>query len=559
VGNGGSGTIGNTSGVTVSGSGKLALDLADGTSFTQAVSLSGATLKAMQSGTTTVSGVISGTGGVTQSGMGTTILSAVNTYTGLTTISAGTLEVDGRLAAGSTVNIGTGGMLSGSGTIGGKVTLTGNGAIDLESGGEIVGTLGASSGTWAGLGTVLGVVTVSGPGSPSLTIAAGEILTANSGVALTAGTLLGTGTLLGNLTDTSSASFSYGGVIGGSSRLTMNNAAATLTLTNTNTYNGTTTVSAGTLQVGNGGSGTIDNTSGVTVSGSGKLALDLGAGAIFSNAVTDNAQVIAEGTSYTIASQINGSGSLVKTGSGTVVLTGGNTYAGGTVINGGTLLVNNMTGTGTGSGAVTVNKGATLGGSGTITGTTTLTSGGILEPGAGSLGTAGSIFSGSSLVWNGGGTLTLQIGSVADELVLNGKLTKGSAGIFTIDILDANIQPGTYTLVTFATTTFSQSNFALELPANYEGTLVEMSNSLVLQNLMEDPAESQEVSQRASSLALLPPASAEIMHTESESLGSSRSDLVATPEPSAAVLLLFAGGIILGRRRRAGDARPVAR
>ncbi|HEY3901725.1 MAG TPA: autotransporter-associated beta strand repeat-containing protein, partial [Chthoniobacter sp.] len=100
VGNGTGGSLTGGGGITVTGSGTLALDLADGTSFTQAINLSvtTATLKMIQGGTTTVSGVISGTGGVTQSGMGTTILSAVNTYTGPTTISAGTLEVDGRLA-----------------------------------------------------------------------------------------------------------------------------------------------------------------------------------------------------------------------------------------------------------------------------------------------------------------------------------------------------------------------------------------------------------------------------------------------------------------------------
>jgi autotransporter-associated beta strand protein len=333
----------------------------------------------------------------------------------------------------------------------------------------------------------------------------------------------------------------------------MNNAAATLTLTNTNTYSGTTTVSAGTLQVGNGVSGTISNTSGVTVSGSGKLALNLGAGSIFSNALTDNAQVIAEGTSYTIASPISGSGSLVKTGSGTVKLTGNNTYKGGTAINGGTLLVNNTTGTGTGTGAVTVNKGAVLGGSGTITGAVTLASGGVLEPGAGSLGDAGTVFSGSSMVWNGGGTLTLQIGSVADELVLSGKLTKGSAGVFTIDILDATLQPGTYTLVTFSATTFAPSNFTLELPVNDSGTLVETNTSLVL----EIPAQSEEAEAHASSLALPASAAPEMVHSDSQSFASPGSEFVATPEPSAAALLLFAGGIILGYRRpRLRDSAP---
>jgi autotransporter-associated beta strand protein len=546
--------------ITVSGTGTLAVNLPTGSTFGRNVSLAaaGATFKTIQSGTTTISGVISGTGGVVEAGAGTTILSAANTYTGPTTISAGTLEVDGSLAAGSTVNIGTAGTLTGSGTINGKVV--GNGTIDLGSEGEIMGTLKVSGGTWAGLGTVVGVVTVSGTSGASFTIASGETLTASGGVVVTAGTFGGTGTLLGNLTDTSSASFSYGGVIAGNSRLTMNNASATLTLANTNTYSGTTTVSAGTLQVGNGLSGSINNSGAVTVTGSGKLALDLVTGSIFSNAVTDNAQVIAEGTGYTIASQIAGSGSLVKAGNGTVTITGSNTYKGATTINAGTLLVNNTTGAGTGSGAVTVNKGATLGGSGTIGGAMTLTNGGVLEPGAGSTGVAGTVLHGSSIVWNGGGTLTLQIGSVSDELVLSGKLTKGSAGVFTIDILDAGIQPGTYTLVTFSATTFAQSNFTLELPANYTGTLMETSTSLVLENLTELPVGSEKAEARASSLALPASAPPEMAYPDSESFGSPGTDLVATPEPGGAVLLLFGGGIIFGhRRRRNYGARTRAR
>ena len=61
---------------------------------------------------------------------------------------------------------------------------------------------------------------------------------------------------------------------------------------------------------------------------------------------------------------------MTKDGIGTWTLSGNNLYSGGTVVNGGTLLVNNTSGSGTGSGDVIVNMArlTTLGGTGTIGG-----------------------------------------------------------------------------------------------------------------------------------------------------------------------------------------------
>ncbi len=76
-------------------------------------------------------------------------------------------------------------------------------------------------------------------------------------------------------------------------------------------------------------------------------------------------------------------GMVVIQGTGTVDFArpAGNTYAAGTTVTSGTLLVNNTSGSGTGSGAVTVKNGAILGGIGIITGNTTIEAGGILSPG----------------------------------------------------------------------------------------------------------------------------------------------------------------------------------
>lgn len=76
-------------------------------------------------------------------------------------------------------------------------------------------------------------------------------------------------------------------------------------------------------------------------------------------------------------------GTLVKTGPGTMELTAPNLYQGGTTISGGTLLVNNTSGSGTGTGGVTVQSGGTLAGNGIITGAITVQPGGTLSPGYG--------------------------------------------------------------------------------------------------------------------------------------------------------------------------------
>lgn len=110
----------------------------------------------------TISAPIDGNQGLTKGGIGSLVLSGVNTYTGTTTVSAGNFVVNGSLAAGSPVIVNGGQLgLGGTGTINGGITLNSGGTI---SPGNIIlsgtapaaqaGTLTASSLTWNGGGVL---------------------------------------------------------------------------------------------------------------------------------------------------------------------------------------------------------------------------------------------------------------------------------------------------------------------------------------------------------------------------------------------------------------------
>jgi autotransporter-associated beta strand protein len=65
----------------------------------------------------TLSGTISGPGVLTKGGLGTLTLSGTNTYSGPTTVNAGTLDITGSIASSSLASVNSGGTLAGTGTV----------------------------------------------------------------------------------------------------------------------------------------------------------------------------------------------------------------------------------------------------------------------------------------------------------------------------------------------------------------------------------------------------------------------------------------------------------
>jgi hypothetical protein len=188
-------------------------------------------------------------------------------------------------------------------------------------------------------------------------------------------------------------------------------------LSGNNTYTGTTTINAGTLQIGNGGTtGALATAS--TITNNGTL-------------VFNRSNTVAQGTDFS-GLAITGTGALVQNGSGNLTLSAPNTYSGGTTLNTGTLNINNASAIG--SGTLTINGGTLNNTSGNAitlstnnaqalngdfafigtndlnlgTGAVTMNASRVITVNGGNLTIGGAIAgSGIGLTKNGSGTLTL--------------------------------------------------------------------------------------------------------------------------------------------------------
>ena len=253
----------------------------------------------------TFSGVISGVGGVQQNGTGTTVtLTGDNTYSGGTTINAGTLQL-------------------------------GNG-----------GTTGSITGN-----------------------------VANNGI------------LAFNRSDF----VTFNGLISGTGGVQQNGTGTTVLVAN-NTYTGGTTINAGALQLGAGGT----------------------TGSIVGDVIDNGALIFNRSDAVTFGGVISGTGNVVKLGTGTLTLPGTNTYTGATTVNGGSLIVDGSIA----SANTLVNPGGLLGGSGIIGGN--LVNSGVVSPGS----SPGTLTVNGDYTQNPSGTLRIEVAGLSpgqfDVLAVNG-------------------------------------------------------------------------------------------------------------------------------------------
>lgn len=337
--NGGSIRVNTTGNLTVSAVGSTAaksLNVAGGSLNLQAAltvngtltmsggSIAGSSVSATRFSLSagTIDADLLGTGALTKTGAGTlTLNGAANNYTGATTVSAGTMVIGsaGRLPSGQALTV-NGGTLDLGGTSASLTTVTvsrgaiSNGDISASStysvtGGTINANLGGAAAltkTGAGKAILTGANNYSG----TTTVSAGTLEVSASSLP---SNVLNNGVLTFN----QSTSETYSAVINGRGRLTKTG-DGTLTLTGANVYTGGTTISGGTLAVSDG-----------------TLPLPSGRTTIVNNATLsfDNST----GSVVTFAAPISGSGSFVKTGPGSVALSGANTYRGGTTVADGAL------------------------------------------------------------------------------------------------------------------------------------------------------------------------------------------------------------------------------
>ncbi len=298
---------------------------------------------------------VTGGGQIVKSGSDDLIVTGDNNYSGGTTITGGTLTADHADSLGSGDIDNSGVLKVGEGDL--ENTLSGSGSLVKTGTGEL---------TLSGDNTYSGGTTITG-----------GTLTADHADSLGSGDIDNSGVLKVGEGELKNTLFGSGSLV--------KTGTGVLTLSGDNTYSGGTTISDGTLIADHAdslGSGDIDN-SGVLKVGEGELK-----------------------------NTLSGSGSLVKTGTGELTLSGDNkTYSGDTTIADGTLIAANVNALGSGN----------IDNSGTLM----LDANGAFElanvtthSGATTALAAGSTLYASQLTQENGSTLSIDLGAATDDAMI---------------------------------------------------------------------------------------------------------------------------------------------
>jgi fibronectin-binding autotransporter adhesin len=337
---------------------------------------------------TTVAAVISGDGGsLTKQGSAVMTLSGANTYTGATLVKAGTLETSGneRLADATNVTVESGATfrIGGTEAVG---TIEGAGAFNLQgnalttnagadttvsgvisgSGGSLV-KKGTAKLTLTGANSYSGATTIndgtvalkdggslSDSTALSITAATGVFdISAKTGASETIASIAtaeGSSVVLGakNLTAGDANDTTVAGTVNGTGGSFTKTGSGKTTFTAANTYTGATEIQGGIFALSAGGS--LSDLTAVNVS-SATGTFDISAITATSETIASIAGVAGSNivlgaknltagisTDTEVAGVISGTnGSLTKTGTGKLTLSGANTYTGDTTVNEGTL------------------------------------------------------------------------------------------------------------------------------------------------------------------------------------------------------------------------------
>jgi len=457
-----------------------------------------------RTGLVTYGGAVSGTSGsILKQNSGTLSLTGASTFSGTTTVTAGNITLDnGNALQNSTVSVGTtNGLRFGTGTNSYTVgALAGSGNFALQDTASSAVTLRAGnnnasssySGDLTGAGSLVkvgtGTLTLTGSNSFS-----GAVTVTDGGLQIGQGGVAGTLTSDVNIQNNASLTFAktgnttYGGVISGTSGLLQKLNSGTLILTNASTFSGTTLIqntagnnirlantnalqnSTVSVSVTNGlqfDTGTNSYTIGALSGGSNFALQDTGSSAVILRTGNNN-------TNSTYSGVMSGTGALVKIGTGTLTLSGSNTYTGDTTVSAGTVLLNGAGQLGTGN--VKVNGNLSISGiTGsvyTLTASQTLSGTGTILASGKTLEIAGTLAPGNSpgtLTVNGGLTLDSSSASnfeitgtgagLFDHLTVNGTLTfDGTLNLTTsysaalgetVDLFDWTALSGTFASIT---------------------------------------------------------------------------------------------------------------